>query len=109
VYVDLSVCVCLCICKDICIGLCALVYIGTYIARVRSTCCYTTYRRGHSTVTAITRSLNGVYLNADRKSRTLLLQLDVSADFDTIDQNTLKYRLDLNFGMCIAVAQLILE
>ena len=43
--------------------------------------------------------LNDVYLNADKKSRTLLLQLDLYAAFDTIDQSTLKSRLELNFGI----------
>jgi len=47
------------------------------------------YRCGYSTGTAVTRLLNDVYVNADRKSRILLLQLDLSAAFDTIDQNTL--------------------
>jgi len=56
------------------------------------------YRR-YSTETAITRLLNDVYLNVDQKSRTPLLQLDLSAAFDTINQNTLKSRLDLNFGI----------
>jgi len=56
-------------------------------------------RRFYSSETAIIRLLNDVYLNADRKSRTLLLQLDLSAAFDTIEQNTLISRLDLNFGI----------
>jgi hypothetical protein len=55
------------------------------------------YRRGYSTETAIT--MNDVYLNADRKSRILLLQLNLSAALDTTDQSTLKSRLDLNFGI----------
>jgi hypothetical protein len=57
------------------------------------------YRRGYSTETALTRLLNDVYLAADQKSRTLLLQLDLSAAFDTIDQGTLKSRLQINFGI----------
>jgi len=72
-------------------------------ARVESSVSYnqlqSAYRRGYSTEAAITRLLNDVYLNADRKSRTLLLQLERSAAFDTIDQNTLISRLYLNFGI----------
>jgi hypothetical protein len=57
------------------------------------------YRRGHSTETALLRMLNDVYCAADRKSRTLLIQLDLSAAFDTIDQNTLIRRLEQTFGL----------
>ena len=43
--------------------------------------------------------LNDVYCAADSKSRTLLIQLDLSAAFDTIDQNTLIRRLEQTFGL----------
>ena len=46
------------------------------------------YRRGYSTETAIIRVLNDVYCAADDGSRTILLQLDLSAAFDTIDRKT---------------------
>jgi len=70
-------------------------------AHVESSVSYNRFQSAyHSTETAITRLLNDVYHNADRKSRTLLLQLDVSAAFDTINQNTLISRLDLNFLVC---------
>ena len=52
------------------------------------------YRRGHSTETALLRTLNDVYCAADKKARTLLIQLDLSAAFDTIDQDTLLRRLE---------------
>jgi len=57
------------------------------------------YRRGYSTETAITRLLNDIYCNADNKSRTLLVQLDLSAAFDTIDIETLLNRLEYTFGI----------
>src|SRR5664279_5096122 len=47
------------------------------------------YRRGYSTETALLRLLNDVYGAADRKSRSLLVLLDLSAALDTIDINPL--------------------
>jgi len=41
------------------------------------------YRWGYLTETALTRLLNDVYINANQKSKTLLLLLDLSAAFDT--------------------------
>ena len=43
------------------------------------------YRRGHSTETTLLRMLDDVYRAADNHSRSLLLQLDLSAAFDTLD------------------------
>ena len=52
----------------------------------------------YSTETAIMRLLNDIYCNADNKARTLLLQLDLSAAFDTIDSDTLFKYLENTFG-----------
>jgi len=57
------------------------------------------YRRNHSTETALLRMLNDAYCSADNKSRTLLVQLDLSAAFDTIDHSTLLRRLKCTFGL----------
>ena len=57
------------------------------------------YRRGHSTETALLRLSNDIYTSADNKSRTLLIQLDLSAAFDTIDSRTLFARLERSFGL----------
>jgi Reverse transcriptase (RNA-dependent DNA polymerase) len=50
-----------------------------------------THTRGHSTETAILRMLNG--------ARTMLLQLDLSSAFDTVDIITLLQRLRFTFGI----------
>jgi hypothetical protein len=42
------------------------------------------YRRGHSTETALLKVSNDIYQSADDKSRTLLVQLDLSTAFDTM-------------------------
>src|SRR5664279_2386282 len=56
------------------------------------------YRRDHSTETTLLRLANDIYCSADNKSRTLLVQLDLSAAFDTVD-NTLLHRLERSFGL----------
>ena len=57
------------------------------------------YRRGHSTETALLRLLNDLYRAADAKSRSILILLDLSAAFDTIDSSTLLRRLEFTFGI----------
>src|SRR5208282_213112 len=73
------------------------------IARVERSPSYnryqSAYRKGYSTGTAIARLLNDIYFNADNKARTLLLQLDMSAAFDTLDSETLFKRLEHTFGI----------
>jgi hypothetical protein len=57
------------------------------------------YRRSYSTETALLRLLNDVYHAADLKQTTLLVLLDLSAAFDSIDIPTLLRRLNHTFGM----------
>ena len=57
------------------------------------------YRRGHSTETALLRLLNDLCRAADTKSRSILILLDLSAAFDTIDSGTLLRRLEFSFGI----------
>ena len=57
------------------------------------------YRKDHSTETALLRLLNDIYCAADRKSRSLLILLDLSAAFDTLDIGTLIRRLEHTFGI----------
>ena len=61
------------------------------------------YRKGYSTETAITRLLNDIYCNADNKARTLLVQLELSAAFDTIDIDTLMTRIEHTFAFPVVL------
>ena len=65
------------------------------------------YRRHHSTETALLRVLNDAYCSDDNKSRTLLVQLDLSAAFDTIDQSTLLRRLERTSSLSDSVIRFI--
>ena len=57
------------------------------------------YRSGHSTETALLTLLNKARLSADRGESTLLVSLDLSAAFDTIDHSILLYRLSSMYGV----------
>ena len=51
------------------------------------------YRCGHSTETALLHVMNSVYAAADNKEATILVSLDISAAFDTINHEVLISRL----------------
>jgi len=57
------------------------------------------YRTGHSTETALLEVLDGVYTAADNKQISVLIGLDLSAAFDTVDHSLLIERLQLEFGV----------
>lgn len=57
------------------------------------------YRAGHSTETALLRVYDDIVRNADTQQTTVLLALDISAAFDTIDFSTLVDRLSTDFGI----------
>ena len=57
------------------------------------------YRAGHSTETALLKVQNDILLNMDRKRVTLLVLLDLSAAFDTVDHQVLVRRLETSFGI----------
>jgi hypothetical protein len=57
------------------------------------------YRPLHSTETSILPTLNSIYRSADSGMPTLLVSLDLSAAFDTIDHSTLLTRLHTSFGI----------
>ena len=57
------------------------------------------YRHHHSTETALLKVVNDILLNMDKQRVTLLLLLDLSAAFDTVEHNTLLRRLQNSFGI----------
>jgi len=57
------------------------------------------YRLNHSTETAMIKILDDVYCDIGKHQQTILVGLDLSAAFDTIDQSTLIQRLDMSFGI----------
>ena len=57
------------------------------------------YRRFHSTETSLLNTLDQVYMAADSSQPTILVSLDLSAAFDTIDHHILLTRLQTGFGI----------
>ena len=58
-----------------------------------------TYRPGHSTETALLRVHNDILTNMDGQSVTMLIMLDLSAAFDTIDHRVLLDRMESTIGV----------
>ena len=57
------------------------------------------YREFHSTETALLRIKNGILMNMDQQNVTLLVLLDLSTAFDTVDHAILLDHLYSNFGI----------
>ena len=57
------------------------------------------YRQNHSTETALLKVMNDILLNLNNQRVTLLILLDLSAAFDTVDRNTMLRRLEYSFGI----------
>jgi len=57
------------------------------------------YRTGHSTETALLKVVNDVVTTASEQLTTVLLSLDISAAFDTIDHCILLDRVSRDFGI----------
>ena len=57
------------------------------------------YKAGHSTETALTRVQNDILLCMDQQKVTILVMLDLSAAFDTIDHNVLLQRMKERVGV----------
>ena len=57
------------------------------------------YRQGYSTETASLFTLNNIRQSADRGKSTILVSLDLSSAFDTIDHHFLLERLRIMFGV----------
>ena len=58
------------------------------------------YRRHHSTETALLKVKNDILLNMNQQHLTLLVLLDLSSAFDTVDHTILLTRLQSDFGIC---------
>ncbi len=58
------------------------------------------YRQGHSIETALTRVYNDILINLDEKGgETILILLDLTAAFDTIDHELFIKRLQSRYGV----------
>ena len=58
------------------------------------------YKQFHSTETALVKVFNDIILDVDRNRTVILLLLDLSAAFDTVDHTILIERLANRFGLC---------
>ena len=61
------------------------------------------YKQCHSTETALVRVQNDILLNLDQKCGVILVLLDLSAAFDTIDHNVLLQLLQTRIGLSDSV------
>ena len=57
------------------------------------------YRKQHSTETALLRIMDDIFTTIDDKKIIVLVSLDLSAAFDTLDHFTLLHRLEQSFGV----------
>ena len=57
------------------------------------------YRKSHSTETALLKIVNDILLDMNHQNVSLLVFLDLSAAFDTVDHTILLRRLETSFGV----------
>ena len=57
------------------------------------------YRRNHSCETAVTKIHNDILLMTDKRKNVILLLLDLSAAFDTINHGLLLTKLNTTYGL----------
>jgi len=61
------------------------------------------YRANHSVETALTKVHNDIMMSLDQQEGVILVMLDLSAAFDTVDHAVLLTRLKDRFGVCDSV------
>lgn len=61
--------------------------------------CQSAYKPGHSTETALVKLHSDICMAMDRQQVTLMVMIDLSAAFDTIDHHILLHRLTSRFGI----------
>ena len=64
-----------------------------------------TYKPGHNTETTLLEIVNDLLLSVDNGKMSIVMFLDLSAAFDTIDHNILLSHLEYIFGMHSAALQ----
>ncbi|CAB4034340.1 Hypothetical predicted protein [Paramuricea clavata] len=74
-------------------------YLSGRSQRVMLNVLQSAYRRYHSTETALLKVLNDILLSMNSQRVTLLVLLDLSSAFDTIDHGILLERLRSKFGI----------
>ena len=57
------------------------------------------YRQNHSTETALLKVMTDILLNMNNQCVTLLILLDLSAAFDTVNHDTMQPLLEYSFGI----------
>ena len=57
------------------------------------------YPKNHSTESALLRMRNDILVNMNKQRVTLLVFLELSAAFDTVDHDILLRRLEYKFGI----------
>ena len=62
------------------------------------------YRQNHSMETALVKVTNDIVMKMNSQQMTLLVILDLSAAFDTVNHNILLTRLNEEIGICGSVA-----
>ena len=67
--------------------------------------CQSAYRPGHSTVTALLKVINDLFLYLNKGNISVLALLDFSSAFDTIDHPILVHRLHIDVGFTDTVLQ----
>ncbi len=79
----------MCVCVCVCVCVCNYLYSNGYLDNFQSG-----FRVHHSTETALIKIINDIRFNSDSGKISVLVLLDLSAAFDTVDHNILLERLE---------------